>query len=153
MPSNKKPAAEPHTPGTFDLLRVYRGMKDKKPAPAADRCELAEAEVEKLTATLASYARDVATLERERDEARAEAERLRKYAQSLAAAVEGFIENVARPPEQNCSCHLSPPCDDCVDYASLREAFEFADAALAAKGVNRATSGKQTSARPIEGNH
>lgn len=33
-------------------------------------------------------------------------------------------------PEPNCSWHISPPCGDCVDYASIREAGEFARQAL-----------------------
>lgn len=24
-------------------------------------------------------------------------------------------------PEPNCSCHISPPCNDCVDYGAVRE--------------------------------
>lgn len=31
---------------------------------------------------------------------------------------------VADPPERNCSCHICPPCCDCVDWADLREIKE-----------------------------
>jgi len=24
-------------------------------------------------------------------------------------------------PDPNCSCHISPPCNNCVDYGGLRE--------------------------------
>lgn len=24
------------------------------------------------------------------------------------------------PPDSNCSCHISPPCNDCTDWASVR---------------------------------
>jgi hypothetical protein len=27
-------------------------------------------------------------------------------------------------PDANCSCHLSPPCNDCFEWAALREAIE-----------------------------
>ena len=49
----------------------------------------------------------------------------------LMVAIESLVENVDRPPYANCSCHISPPCSDCVDYGGLREAFEWVDRALA----------------------
>lgn len=61
----------------------------------------------------------IVELERERD--------------ALIAALESFMENVEEPPEINCSCHISPPCNDCVDYSSLREAFELGRAAMKGK--------------------
>jgi hypothetical protein len=33
---------------------------------------------------------------------------------------DGF-EELVYAPEPNCSCHISPPCGDCVDYARVRE--------------------------------
>lgn len=35
------------------------------------------------------------------------------------------------PPERNCSCHISPPCSDCVDYGFERELADEIDAAIA----------------------
>ncbi len=49
----------------------------------------------------------------------------------LMVAIESLVENVDRPPDANCSCCISPPCSDCVDYGGLREAFEWVDTALA----------------------
>lgn len=49
----------------------------------------------------------------------------------LMVAIESLVENVDRPPDANCSCHISPPCNDCIDYGGLREAFEWVDTALA----------------------
>lgn len=49
----------------------------------------------------------------------------------LLAALHLFLERVEEPPEPRCSCHLSPPCNDCIDYGGLREAFECANAAIA----------------------
>lgn len=49
----------------------------------------------------------------------------------LVEALRGLME-VTEPPEANCSCHIAPPCGDCVDYAAVREAHEVAHAALAA---------------------
>ena len=33
-------------------------------------------------------------------------------------------------PERNCSCHLSPPCNDCLENGALRELVEEARAAI-----------------------
>ena len=49
----------------------------------------------------------------------------------LLAALELFMERVAEPPEANCSCHISPPCNDCVENWGLREAFSAAKEAIA----------------------
>lgn len=35
------------------------------------------------------------------------------------------------PPERNCSCHILPPCSDCVDYGGERELADEIDAAIA----------------------
>ena len=48
----------------------------------------------------------------------------------LLAALELFMERVDEPPEANCSCHISPPCNDCVENWGLREAFSDAKAAI-----------------------
>ena len=42
------------------------------------------------------------------------------------------VEYVDEPPEKNCSCHLSPPCNDCVEHSAVREFFIDARKALAA---------------------
>lgn len=42
------------------------------------------------------------------------------------------VEYVEEPPEKNCSCHLSPPCNDCVDHSAVREFCIDARKALAA---------------------
>lgn len=31
-------------------------------------------------------------------------------------------ELLGDPPNANCSCHISPPCNDCVEWAAIREA-------------------------------
>ena len=41
----------------------------------------------------------------------------------VSAFVEGFLDEVEEPPERNCRCHISPPCNDCVDHSCLRELF------------------------------
>jgi hypothetical protein len=31
---------------------------------------------------------------------------------------------LANVPDKNCSCHISPPCNDCVTYSHQRELAE-----------------------------
>ena len=50
--------------------------------------------------------------------------------EKLEAAFVDLLENVEEPPDRNCSCHISPPCNDCVDYGGLRGALKEARAAL-----------------------
>lgn len=47
----------------------------------------------------------------------------------LISVVESLVE-VSDVPAPNCSCHLSAPCSDCVDYGAIREAIEQARAAI-----------------------
>lgn len=49
---------------------------------------------------------------------------------SLRDALEMLMERIDEPPKPNCSCHLSPPCEDCAEHGGLREAFEAARDAL-----------------------
>lgn len=57
--------------------------------------------------------------------------RLIAAAPSLLEALELILEMTPEPPDRNCSCHISPPCNDCVENSGWREAFEFARAAIA----------------------
>jgi hypothetical protein len=57
--------------------------------------------------------------------------RLIAAAPDLLSALEDFLDMAQEPPEANCSCHISPPCGDCVDNHGLREAFRNARAAIA----------------------
>ncbi len=64
-----------------------------------------------------------------------ELENAKKQRDELLAALEFMLERISEPPEANCSCHLSPPCADCIDFGGEREAFEEAKSAIArAKG-------------------
>lgn len=53
---------------------------------------------------------------------------------ALSRALSDFIENTD-VPERNCSCHISPPCNDCVEYAGIRELIAGAKAALHSPGL------------------
>jgi hypothetical protein len=48
---------------------------------------------------------------------------------AMEAALEQCLEHLYAP-SANCSCHISPPCNDCVDYAGIRDAIRDAKAAL-----------------------
>jgi hypothetical protein len=51
-------------------------------------------------------------------------------APDLLSALEFLCEITEPPPESNCSCHLAPPCGDCVEYGALREALAMAEASI-----------------------
>lgn len=53
-----------------------------------------------------------------------EIERWRLRLGSALESSEALMEYVERPPDRNCSCHISPPCSDCVDNSHLRNAIE-----------------------------
>jgi hypothetical protein len=48
----------------------------------------------------------------------------------LTAALETLVE-FTDVPDVNCSCHLNPPCVDCVEYGGIRDALERARVVLA----------------------
>ena len=45
-------------------------------------------------------------------------ELLQEIGSGLCELLEG------QTPNANCSCHISPPCNDCVDHAGTRELIE-----------------------------
>ena len=51
--------------------------------------------------------------------------------QELAGLLEDVLEFIGEPPPPNCSCHISQPCNDCVDHAEAREIDSRINAALA----------------------
>lgn len=44
--------------------------------------------------------------------------------QHLIALLTELREYVDAPPDSNCSCHISPPCNDCVDNSHLRDVLD-----------------------------
>lgn len=52
---------------------------------------------------------------------------LEKQRDELIYLLEDVIEYVEKPPTENCSCHISPPCGDCVDFSHLREVLRSAE--------------------------
>ena len=47
-------------------------------------------------------------------------------------ALEDLLDQTEPPPDTNCSCHICPPCNDCVDYSGVRYAIEQANKAITA---------------------
>lgn len=76
-----------------------------------------------LTAKCNWYNSDGARLERERDE-------LKRQLAECKGLLSNLMEVVEEPPESNCSCHISPPCSDCVEWSGLREALSEARTAI-----------------------
>jgi hypothetical protein len=48
----------------------------------------------------------------------------------LVGALQDVVDELYTP-EQNCSCHISPPCSDCLEYDGLRRIISNSHAALA----------------------
>jgi predicted ABC-class ATPase len=56
---------------------------------------------------------------------------LRKEKSMALGVMQELIDRI-EVPEPNCSCHLSPPCGDCVDYGGIRETVDAAETLIAA---------------------
>ena len=52
-------------------------------------------------------------------------------AKEALETLSGFV------PDRNCSCHLSPPCGDCVNYGGAREVIEQLELAIEMEEVAR----------------
>lgn len=66
-------------------------------------------------------------------------EKLRKKAKEYKADANTFVEYIEdllefidEPPDKNCSCHIRPPCSDCVEHSKLRELLSNVDVVLKA---------------------
>lgn len=59
-----------------------------------------------------------------------EIERNRAWIAELVGALKDFVEH-DDTPEPNCACHISPPCNDCIDFGGKRELIENANALIA----------------------
>lgn len=55
---------------------------------------------------------------------------LKTRVDALEAALQALLDCTEIPPDSNCSCHLHPPCGDCVEYGELRAALQLARTAL-----------------------
>ena len=42
-----------------------------------------------------------------------------------------WLEEITDVPEAHCSCHIAPPCSDCVEYGAIREAMKNTRALIA----------------------
>lgn len=47
-------------------------------------------------------------------------------------ALKDLLDQTEPPPDKNCSCHIAPPCSDCVDYSGVRYAIEQANKTITA---------------------
>lgn len=57
-------------------------------------------------------------------------------------AIKDLLDQTETPPDKNCSCHIAPPCSDCVDYSGVRYAIEQANKAI--------TAIKEVLAQPVQ---
>ena len=73
-------------------------------------------------------------LERERDALKIKLEHADTRIRRLETCVEDFLE-LTEVPDANCSCHLNPPCGDCVEYSGIRDVRKRANVLLKERGV------------------
>ena len=120
----------------LELIEKYKALEAENERFKAFNVE--------LTAKCNWYNSDGARLERERDELKRQLAELKgglTYRNSLVCHLEkqlaeykGLLSNlmevVEEPPESNCSCHISPPCSDCIEWSGLREALSEARTAM-----------------------
>ncbi|NDI85041.1 hypothetical protein [Undibacterium crateris] len=57
---------------------------------------------------------------------RNENQQLKSVIDSARSAIEVLLD-YASPPEANCSCHISPTCNDCINYGKQREDVEYVE--------------------------
>jgi len=55
---------------------------------------------------------------------------LKQQRDELLAALKDLV-SMQDVPDGNCSCHINPPCNDCVNYGGIRESIEYAEKAIA----------------------
>jgi hypothetical protein len=51
--------------------------------------------------------------------------------------IEELMDYCEVPPDENCSCMVSPPCSDCVDFSHLRDVRNRARALIAALNAQK----------------
>ena len=76
----------------------------------------------------------LARVEKERDALKAKLEHADTRIRRLETCVEDFLK-LTEVPDANCSCHLNPPCGDCVEYGGIRDVRGLANALLKERGV------------------
>ncbi len=136
-----KKLLEGTTPGPFEVMRGSEKGDDMRCSVVAVRGNYRYlvatiengapgdwCETEYENATMFAAAPDLAARVIELEAENAE---LRKQADALAEALERAVGELYAP-EPGCSCHISPPCSDCADYACIREVNALGYAALAA---------------------
>jgi hypothetical protein len=79
-------------------------------------------ELSNLRTANAALVEEVARLQDECRIAILRAERAEERVKRLEAWGDRLEELLGEPPAANCYCHISPPCDDCVNWAAIREA-------------------------------
>lgn len=115
-----------------------KGMKPPAPVPALDNsgnCSVLE--VDEAGEVVGTVALVLPVREAKRGQGhKLEDPERDARAHLIAAAPEmlsmlKWLEEITVYPERNCSCHLSPPCNDCVEYGAIREAMENTRALIA----------------------
>lgn len=119
----------------IEEIERLRAERDKLIQAVADHVTVRAEQYQRIKNLKARAHDHLVLLGAERNRAlKAEQERdtLREHLDRVTWALEFLLERGIEPPDRNCSCHISPPCNDCVEWSGLREAVEHAESALAA---------------------
>ncbi len=79
----------------------------------------------------AGYKAQVAAYDRVCREAAAHIIKIEAQRDDLLDRFKFLLEVTEQPPEPNCSCHICPPCSDCMDNSGLRAAIKDATESIA----------------------
>ena len=118
-------------------------MSDFLPTLLSDVAELLNRDIEACFHCDYGRGSTGLTSEGEPCEGRGDTRALRERTQALAAeqlstsdkselceALRDLVEVADLAPAPNCSCHLSAPCGDCVEWSGLRDALSHARGVL-----------------------
>jgi hypothetical protein len=98
-----------------DIVEAYEHARVLEQVVAKLRAQLTEARKENDSLCRA-YVRP--------DDLRADIEKMKVDSNAWRTCAEQLAEEFAGDvPERNCACHINPPCNDCVEYSSKREAL------------------------------
>jgi len=76
-------------------------------------------ELDALRTANAGLVKEVRQMSDLRERAEDRARRLEEALDTLEVRGDQMNDELY-PPDSNCSCHISPPCNDCTDWASVR---------------------------------
>ena len=116
------------------LSAKTRELADNDGCCAGCGSTMSMADLRKMGAVACCHERKMVSAKAWREKAIASEAQLSRVTAERDEAVgltQELYEDFAPPPSPGCSCHISPPCNDCVEHSYTRELLENARAFLA----------------------